>query len=149
MALVVDPNTGRLVDEKELGKSKDQKDNKKDINQNLYKQTFDETELETPEQNNEVSGATAFAAGLGSGVIKTVEGVVSLGAELIDLGADTNTAAQVESFFDKINPLEELAEQRAIGRLTEALVQVGYTWRCRCKTCNNISNKSIKSKKSW
>ena len=28
MALVVDPNTGRLVDEKELGKTKQQKDNK-------------------------------------------------------------------------------------------------------------------------
>ena len=29
MALVVDPNTGRLVDEKELGKTKEQRDNKK------------------------------------------------------------------------------------------------------------------------
>ena len=148
MALVVDPNTGRLVDEKELGKSKDQKDNKKDINQNLYKQTFDETELETPEQNNEVSGATAFAAGLGSGVIKTVEGVVSLGAELIDLGADTNTAAQVEAFFDKINPLEELAEQRAIGRLTEALVQVGIPGAAGAKLATTLATKALKAKKA-
>jgi 3-methyladenine DNA glycosylase Tag len=148
MALVVDPNTGRLVDEKELGKSKDQKDNKKDINQNLYKQTFDETELETPEQNNEVSGATAFAAGLGSGVIKTVEGVVSLGAELLDLGADTNTAAQVEAFFDKINPLEELAEQRAIGRLTEALVQVGIPGAAGARLATTLATKALKAKKA-
>jgi hypothetical protein len=148
MALVVDPNTGRLVDEKELGKNKDQKDNKKDINQNLYKQTFDETELETPEQNNEVSGATAFAAGLGSGVIKTVEGVVSLGAELLDLGADTNTAAQVEAFFDKINPLEELAEQRAIGRLTEALVQVGIPGAAGARLATTLATKALKAKKA-
>ena len=33
MALVVDPNTGRLVDEKELGRTKQQQDNKKDINE--------------------------------------------------------------------------------------------------------------------
>ena len=68
---------------------------------------------------------TAFAAGAASGLIKTVEGVVSLGAELIDLGADTDTAAQVDAFFDKLNPFEEIAEERAVGRLTEALVQIG------------------------
>ena len=88
MALVVDPNTGRLVDEKELGKTKQQKDNKKDINVNLY-DGKDETDIQLTEaeDNNEISGATAFVAGLGSGAIKTVEGVVSLGAELLDLGA--------------------------------------------------------------
>ena len=35
MALVVAPNTGRLVDEKELCKTKQQQANKKDINVNL------------------------------------------------------------------------------------------------------------------
>jgi len=76
MALVVDPNTGRLVDEKELGKTKQQRDNKEDINVNLY-DGKDETDIQlaTAEDNNEVSGATAFVAGLGSGAIKTVEGV--------------------------------------------------------------------------
>jgi hypothetical protein len=34
-----------------------------------------------------------------SGLIKTVEGVVSLGAELVDYGADSNTAADVEQVF--------------------------------------------------
>ena len=36
--------------------------------------------------DDEVSGLTAAAAGVGAGLIKTVEGVVSLGAELMDLG---------------------------------------------------------------
>jgi hypothetical protein len=32
-------------------------------------------------------------------IIKVPEGVFSLGAELIDLGFDTNTAADVENFL--------------------------------------------------
>jgi hypothetical protein len=30
---------------------------------------------------------------------------------LIDLGLDTNTAADVEKFFDKLNPFEEVARE--------------------------------------
>jgi len=103
--LVIDPVTGKLVREDSLTSNK----NKEDINKNLYTGT-DETDIELPdaEDNNEVSGATAFAAGLASGVIKVGEGVVSLGAELIDLGVDTDTAASVEQFFDDLNPFEEL-----------------------------------------
>ena len=95
--LVIDPVTGKLVRKDSLTSNK----NKEDINKNLYTGT-DETDIELPdaEDNNEVSGATAFAAGLASGVIKVGEGVVSLGAELIDLGVDTDTAASVEQFFD-------------------------------------------------
>ena len=55
------------------------------------------------DDNDDVSWYTSFAAGIGSGAIKTVEGAFSLTAELIDLGADTNTAASVENYFDKIN----------------------------------------------
>ena len=53
------------------------------------------------EQNNEASWYTSGLAGIVSGGIKVVEGAFSLGAELVDLGLDTNTAAQVEMFFDK------------------------------------------------
>ena len=149
MALVVDPNTGRLVDEKELGRTKQQQDNKKDINVNLY-DGKDETDIQlaTAEDNNEVSGATAFVAGLGSGAIKTVEGVVSLGAELLDLGATENSAAQVEAFFDKLNPLEEIAEQRAIGRLSEALIQIGIPGAAGAKLATTLATKALKAKKA-
>ena len=77
------------------------------------------------EDNSNISGLTAATAGIISGAIKVPEGVVSLAADLIDLGLDTNSAAKVEQFFDTINPFEELAQERAIGRLTEALVQIG------------------------
>ena len=76
--------------------------------------------LNNAEENNDTAWYTAAAAGIASGLLKIPEGVVSLAAELIDLGADTNTAASVEEFFDKLNPFEEIAEERAIGKLTEA-----------------------------
>ena len=62
--------------------------------------------LDSVETNNETSWYKAFGAGLASGIIKIPEGIISLGAELIDLGADSDTAADVEEFFDKINIFE-------------------------------------------
>ena len=77
------------------------------------------------EENSEVSWYTAGLSGIASGLIKVPEGVFSLGAELIDLGFDTNTAADVEMFFDKLNPFEEIAEERGIGKLTQTVVSLG------------------------
>ena len=77
------------------------------------------------EEGNEVSWYTAGLAGIASGLIKVPEGVFSLGSELIDLGFDTNTAADVEMFFDKLNPFEEIAEQQGIGKLTQTVVSLG------------------------
>ena len=77
------------------------------------------------EEANEVSWYKAGAAGIASGVLKVPEGVFSLAAELIDLGLDTDTAADVEQFFDKLNPFEEIAEEHAVGKLTQALVSIG------------------------
>ena len=140
MAFVIDPETGALIPE-------NQSENKSDINKNLYSTSFDETNIDF-EDPSEIGGATAFAAGVGSGLIKTVEGVVSLGAELIDLGADTNTAAKVETFFDSLNPFEEIAEQRAVGRLTEALVQIGIPGAAGAKLATVLASKAIRAKKA-
>ena len=84
--------------------------------------------LNPTEQNNEVSWYKAGAAGVVSGILKVPEGIFSLASELIDLGADTDTAADVEQFFDKLNPFEEVAEERATGKLTEALVQMNLSY---------------------
>jgi len=100
------------------------------------------------EENNETSWYTAFGAGLVSGLIKVPEGIVSLGAELIDLGADTNTVASVEQFFDKINPFEEVAEERTIGKLSEALVQIGVPGSAGFKAASNLASKAIKAKQA-
>jgi len=112
----------------------------------------------------EVGGLTSAIAGIPSGLVKTVEGVVSLGAELMDLGAgqmlnlpstkgSTVSAAQdVEEFFDKLNVFEETAEARATGKLTQALVQIGVPGTAGAKgmtvLANQLAKKAIKAKKN-
>jgi len=145
MALVLDPVTGALVQENELENKKKQRQNITDINKLDYGET---TLVPDAEEDNEVSGATAFVAGIASGLIKVPEGVVSLGAELIDLGAGTNTAASVEQFFDDINPFEEIAEQRAVGRLTEAFVQIGIPGAAGAKLATKLATKALKAKRA-
>ncbi len=100
------------------------------------------------EENNEVSWYTSGLAGIASGGIKVVEGAFSLGAELIDLGFDTNSAAGVEMFFDKINPLEEYAEQTGIGKLTQALVQIGVPGSVGFKLGSKLAKKYFDAKKA-
>ena len=104
--------------------------------------------LNPTEENNEVSWYKAGAAGVASGVLKVPEGIFSVAAELIDLGADTDTAADVEQFFDKLNPFEEVAEERAIGKLTEALVQIGIPGAYGFKLGQRLANSAIKAKKA-
>ena len=104
--------------------------------------------LNTAEENNETSWYTAAAAGIASGILKIPEGVVSLAAELIDLGADTNTAVEVEKFFDKINPFEEIAEERAIGKITETLLSIGVPGGAGFKLGSNLATKALAAKKA-
>ena len=100
------------------------------------------------EQNNEASWYTAGLAGIVSGGIKVVEGAFSLGAELIDLGADTNTAASVEMFFDKLNPFEEVAEQNGVGRLVQTLVQIGVPGTAGFKLASRLTQRYFDAKKA-
>ena len=68
------------------------------------------TTTDTVSEDNEVGTFQSIMAGIGSGLFKIPEGLFSLGATLIDLGADTNKAAEVEEFFAKINPFDEMAD---------------------------------------
>ena len=103
--------------------------------------------LSTPEQNNPTNLFVSIGAGLVSGLIKTVEGVVSLGAELVDLGADSNTAGQVEQFFDDINIFEDEAQDRVAGRLVEVFTQIGLPAGAGAKLATKLADKAIKAKK--
>ena len=104
--------------------------------------------LSTPEQNNPTNLFLSIGAGLVSGLIKTVEGVVSLGAELVDLGADSNTAGQVEQFFDDINIFEDEAQDRVAGRLVEVFTQIGLPAGAGAKLATKLADKAIKAKKT-
>jgi len=77
------------------------------------------------EKTEEVNAFVSAGAGVLSGAIKLVEGTIGLGAELIDLGFDTNTAQKIEEAFDKINIFEDTAEARLIGKITQTLAQIG------------------------
>ena len=111
----------------------------------------DNRSLNSAETNNETSWYKAFGAGLLSGAIKIPEGIISLGAELIDLGADSDTAASVEEFFDKINIFEDTAEERTIGKLTEAITQIAVPGGIGFKVANaaarKLTTKALKAKR--
>ena len=101
------------------------------------------------EKDNEISQFEAAIAGVISGAIKIPEGFVSLGAELTDaFGLTANAAARVEQVFDKINPFEEIAEQKAAGKITEALVQIGVPSTIGAKIASKLATKALKARKA-
>ena len=107
--------------------------------------------LEEEEQNKEDRSPgffKGFFAGIASGVLKVPEGFVSLGAELVDLGLDTDTATGVEEFFDKINPFEEVAEKTVAGKITEGLIQLGIPGVAGYKLRTRLARKAIDAKKA-
>ena len=87
-------------------------------------------------------------AGVGSGLINIPKGVISLGAEVLDLVGDTNTAASVEKFFDDINPFDEAAEARTSGRITQALAQVGVPAFQGSRIGATLARNAINAKKA-
>jgi|TARA_S200002703_G_scaffold61101_2_gene53014 hypothetical protein len=101
------------------------------------------------EDNHEVSQIEAALAGVASGVLKIPEGFVSLGAELMDaFDLTENAAAKVEQVFDTINPFEEIAEQRAAGKITEALVSIGVPAGAGAKIASKLATKALKARKA-
>ena len=106
------------------------------------------TSLRDEEINSERSVITSALAGVVSGAIKVPEGVISLGAELIDLGFDTNSAANVEMFFDKLNVFEDTAEATGVGKLTQALTQIGVPGTAGFKLGSKLAKKYFDAKKA-
>jgi len=108
--------------------------------------------LNEAERDSDRSWYSSFASGIASGIIKVPEGVFSLTAELIDLGFDTDTASDVEQFFDKINIFEDAAQDRAVGKLTEAIIQVGVPGTAGFKLANraarNLTARTLKAKRA-
>ena len=63
------------------------------------KSYYDNNIIKNPESidENKVGTIESVLSGIASGIIKIPEGAISLGANLIDLGTDNNTAAKVEN----------------------------------------------------
>ena len=82
-------------------------------------------------------------AGVVSGAIAIPKGFFSLGATLIDLGAGTNKAAEVEAFFDDLTDFDEKAEATAAGKLTETLVNIGIPGGVAFKAGSRIAKQAM------
>ena len=114
------------------------------------KSYYDNNIIKNPESidENKVGTIESVLSGIASGIIKIPEGAISLGANLIDLGTDNNTAAKVENFFDDINPFEEKAEATTAGKITETLINLGIPGGIAFTKGANLANKAIKAKKA-
>jgi len=109
---------------------------------------FDESTLvEEKDEDKSPGFFKSFFSGVVSGVLKIPEGFVSIGAELVDLGLDTDTATEVEEFFDKINPFEEIAEKSLTGKITEGLVQLGVPGVAGYKIGAGLARRAVNAKK--
>ena len=117
----------------------------------LISETAKETKKDTAKlfgKDVGVSSLGSFFAGIGSGLFKVPEGFVSIGANLIDLGADTNTAEKVEKFFADINPFDEYAEATTAGKITEVLTNILIPVGAATKIANIATKGALAAKKS-
>ena len=95
-----------------------------------------------------VSSLGSFFAGIGSGLFKIPEGFVSIGANLIDLGTDANTAEKVEKYFAKINPFDEYAEATTAGKISEILTNIAIPSGIAAKVAGTVTKGALAAKKS-
>jgi len=61
---------------------------------------YDPLSLAPPEEENQTSLMSSIGAGIVTGLIKIPEGAASLYANIYDLTNDTDTALDVEKWFD-------------------------------------------------
>jgi len=99
------------------------------------------------EKYNKISQLESILAGVGSGLIQIPKGLFSLGASLIDLGAGTNKAAQVEKYFDDLTEWDEKAAATTAGKITELLVNIGVPGGVGFKIGTSMANTALRSKK--
>ena len=76
------------------------------------------------DESEDVGFFESALAGVATGLWNIPKGFVSLGAELFDLVGDTDTAKEVEEWFDDVNPFDDEAEARTVGKVFQAITQV-------------------------
>ena len=116
---------------------------------------YDPNKLIREEKDSETNLAISLAAGVASGLVKVPIGLVSVAAEISDavrgegLKPDASHVAAVEKFIDDtvvgqvVQGLEDKARDTAAGRITEALVQLGFPAAKGAKIASGISLKVI------
>ena len=98
--------------------------------------------------NNKVGTFESVLAGIGSGLIAIPKGLFSLGATLMDLGANTGQAAKVEQWFDDLTEWDEKAAATTAGKLTEVLVNIGLPGGLAFRHGTKMANAAMQAAKS-
>lgn len=57
-------------------------------------------------------------------------------------------SGKCRTVFDKINPFEEVADDRAIGKLTEVLTSIGIPGAAGFKAATSLADKAMKLKRA-
>ena len=112
-----------------------------------WKAQQQEVKPDSSEDYSKIGTMHSMLAGVGSGVIAIPKGLFSLGATLMDLGAGTNKAAEVEKYFDDLTNLDEKAEATTAGKLTETLVNLAIPGGVAFKVGSKLANTAVRSKK--
>ena len=100
------------------------------------------------EDNNQVGTIQSVLSGIVSGAIAIPKGLFSLGATLIDLGAGTDKAAEVEQWFDDLTDFDEKAEATAAGKIAELLVNIGVPGGYGFSLGSKLAGKAMQAGKS-
>jgi hypothetical protein len=111
-------------------------------------------------KDNDVGFFESALAGVATGLWNIPKGVFSLGATIFDLAADTNTAKSVEEWFDDVNPWDDEAEARTVGKITQAISQIaipaGYGFKVgstaakawQARTAADLAKKAVEAKRA-
>ena len=110
-------------------------------------EAFGPTATAKKKKADETGFIESALAGVATGLINIPKGFISLGAELIDLVGNTDLATDVEKFFDDLNPFDDEAEARTVGKITQALAQIGVPAFQGAKIGMGLAKKAIDARK--
>jgi len=114
---------------------------------------YDPTKLNYAEENSDPSIIGSIGAGIATGLIRIPQGAASLFASIYDLTNDTDTATEVEEWFDKniyekLGDIDEKAEATTAGKITAALVNIGIPGGIAFRQGTKLANYAIKNAKA-
>ena len=114
---------------------------------------FDPASLLPAEENNDPSIIGSIGAGIATGLIRIPEGAASLFASIYDITNDTDTATEVEEWFDKnvyqkLGDIDEKAEATTAEKITAALVNIGIPGGLAFRYGTKMANHAIKNAKA-
>jgi len=104
---------------------------------------------------NEVGITESIISGVGSGAIKIPKGFINLGAMVMDylgeegIPVEQSKVAQLENWWDKTmfgmieKELDSKAKERAVGRITESLVQLYGGWKAVGSAGAKVTDKAF------